>query len=84
VKSNLDLRRPLPVDLGVLTLHEEFGDSNRLSLLIVGALEPALFESMTIVPGTLRDSIEGEEGKANDLDRLGEAWWLMPKDGEAG
>ena len=33
----------------------------------MGALEPALFESMTIVPGTLRDSIEGEEGKANDL-----------------
>ena len=34
---------------------------------MVGALAPALFESMTMVPGTLRDSIEGEEGKANDL-----------------
>ena len=33
----------------------------------MGALDPALFESMTIVPGTLKDSIEGEEGKANDL-----------------
>lgn len=30
---------------------------------MVGALDPALLESMTIVPGTRRDSIEGEDGK---------------------
>lgn len=76
--------RPLPVDLGVRTLHDELGDSNRLSLLMVGGRDPALLESMTIVPGTRRDSNEGEEGKANDLASLGEAWWLMPKAGEAG
>ena len=46
----------------------ETGRSSRNSnLLIVGARDPALLESMTIVPGTLRDSKEGEEGKANDL-----------------
>ena len=39
-------------------------DSN---LLMVGALAPALLESMIMVPGTRKDSIEGEEGKANDL-----------------
>ena len=33
----------------------------------MGARDPALLESMTIVPGTRRDSKEGEEGKANDL-----------------
>ena len=43
------------------------GKSN---LLIVGALEPELFESMTMVPGTHRDSMEGEEGKANDLNTI--------------
>ena len=37
------------------------------NLLIVGALDPALLESMTIVSGTRKDSIEGEEGKTNDL-----------------
>ena len=66
---------------------------------MVGGRDPALLESMTIVPGTRRDSNEGEEGKANDLRvhkffrniftrmhlaSLGEAWWLMPKAGEAG
>ena len=34
---------------------------------MVGALDPALLESMIMVPGTRKDSIEGEEGKANDL-----------------
>ena len=33
---------------------------------MVGALDPAL-ESMTMVPGTRKDSMEGEEGKAVDL-----------------
>ena len=42
-------------------------DSRSSNLLIVGARDPALLESMTIVPGTRRDSKEGEEGKANDL-----------------
>ena len=37
------------------------------NLLIVGALDPKLLESMTIVTGTQRDSIDGEEGKATDL-----------------
>ena len=80
LKSNFDRRRPLPVDLGVRTLHAEWGDSRRLSLhiqfkalqrrptekssnlLMMGALVPALVESITIVPGTRRDSMDGEEG----------------------
>merc|ERR1719158_2298346 len=55
LKISLDRRRPLPVDLGVRTLHDVLGDSKRLSLLIVGALGPKLLESMTTVPGTRRD-----------------------------
>ena len=80
------------------TWQERLEDPSR-NLLMVGGRDPALLESMTIVPGTRRDSNEGEEGKANDLRvhkffrniftrmhlaSLGEAWWLMPKTGEAG
>jgi len=58
VKSNFDLILLRAVDLGVRT-EDVLGDSRRLNLLMVGALEPGW--SKTIVPGTRRESVVGDE-----------------------